>query len=85
MRFPCAALCAKAGLKKLLLSIDDLLLHVYYHFKNFPKRCEEFSTILQKFDNSSYLGIEALLHQTVTTQKSYKEVTYSLACSLPLL
>ena len=45
-----AALCAAAGLKKLPLSIDDLLIDVYYHFKNSSKRCEEFSIILQEFD-----------------------------------
>ena len=45
-----AALCAAASLKKLPLSIDDLLIDVYYHFRNSSKRCEEFSIILQEFD-----------------------------------
>ena len=45
-----AALYAATGLKKLPLSIDDLLIDVYYHFKNSSKRCEEFSIILQEFD-----------------------------------
>ena len=45
-----AALCAAAGLKKLPLSTYDLLIDVYYHFKNSSKRCEEFSIILQEFD-----------------------------------
>ena len=48
-----AALCAAAGLKKLPLSIDDLLIDVYYHFKNSSKRCEEFSIILQEFDGTA--------------------------------
>ena len=45
-----AALCAAAGLKKLPVSIDDLLIDICYHFKNSSKRCEEFATILQNFD-----------------------------------
>ena len=36
------ALCAAAGLKKLPISIDDLLIDIYYHFKHSSKRCEEF-------------------------------------------
>ena len=35
-----AALCAAAALKKLPISIDNLLIDIYYHFKNFLKRCE---------------------------------------------
>ena len=42
-----AALCAAAALKKLPVSIDNLLIDVYYHFS---KRCEEFKIILKDFD-----------------------------------
>ena len=45
-----AALCAAAALKKLPVSIDNLLIDIYYHFNNSSKRCEEFSVILQNFD-----------------------------------
>ena len=45
-----AALCAAAALKRLPVSIDNLLIDIYYHFKNSSKRCEEFSVILQDFD-----------------------------------
>ena len=45
-----AALCAAAGLKKLPISIDDLLIDIYYHFKHSSKRCEEFSVIVEEFD-----------------------------------
>ena len=45
-----AALCAAAALKVLPLSIDQLLIDIYYHFKNSSKRCEEFSIVLKDFD-----------------------------------
>ena len=45
-----AALCATAALKKLPVSIDGLLIDVYYHFKHSSKRCEEFAVVLQDFD-----------------------------------
>jgi len=45
-----AALCAAAALKKLPVSIDDLLIDVYYHFKHSSKRCEEFTIVLEDFD-----------------------------------
>ena len=48
--FHLAALCTTAALKKLPLSIDDLLIDVYYYFKNSSTQCEEFSIILQEFD-----------------------------------
>ena len=41
-----AALCAAAALKKLPLSIDDLLIDIFYHFKHSSKRCVEFSMVL---------------------------------------
>ena len=45
-----AALCAAAGLKKLPVSVDDLLIDVFYHFKHSSKRCEEFSIVVKDFD-----------------------------------
>lgn len=45
-----AALCAAAGLKKLPVSVDDLLIDIYYHFKHSSKRCEEFTIVLKDFD-----------------------------------
>lgn len=37
-----AALCAAAALKKLTLSIDDLLIDILYHFKHSNERYIEF-------------------------------------------
>ena len=44
-----AALCAAAGLKVLPLSIDDLLIDIFYHFKHSSKRCAEFAVVLKDF------------------------------------
>ena len=44
-----AALCAAAGLKVLPLSIDDLLIDIFYHFKHSSKRCAEFAMVLKDF------------------------------------
>ena len=46
-----AALCAAVALKVLPLSIDQLLIDIYYHFKHSSKRCEEFSIVLKDFDS----------------------------------
>ena len=81
-----AALCAAAGLKKLPLSIDDLLIDVYYQFKNSSKRCEEFSIILQGFDG--IVPVWVLKHcstRWLSLERAIKRVTYSLACFLHLL
>ena len=40
-----AALCAAAALKKFPLSIDGLLIDVFYHFKHSSKRCHEFAGV----------------------------------------
>ena len=40
------ALCAAAGMKKLPVSIDELLIDIYYHFKHSSKRC----ILLKDFD-----------------------------------
>ena len=37
------ALCAAAALKKLPVSIDGLLIDIFYHFKHSSKRCKEFA------------------------------------------
>ena len=36
-----AALCAATGLKVVPLSIDDLLIDIFYHLKHSSKRCAE--------------------------------------------
>ena len=67
-----AALCATAGLKKLPLSIDDLLIDVYYHFKNSSKRCEEFSIILQEFDGIA--PVRVLKHCWLSLERAIKRL-----------
>ena len=52
-----AALCAAAALKKLPELSDDLLIDIYYHFKNSLKQCEEFSDILKDFDGIALLWV----------------------------
>ena len=46
-----AALCAAAALKKLPVSIDELLIDIYYHFKHSSKRYSEFSAIREEFSD----------------------------------
>ena len=53
-----AALCAVSGLKKLPVSIDNLLIDIFYHFKHSSKRWSEFAEI-QKDSSQS---IEALFY-----------------------
>ena len=52
-----AALCAAAGLKALPLSIDDLLIDIFYHFKHSSKRCAEFAIVLRDFDGIAPLTV----------------------------
>ena len=52
-----AALCAEAGLKALPLSIDDLLIDIFYHFKHSSKRCAEFAIVLRDFDGIAPLRV----------------------------
>ena len=52
-----AALCATAALKKLPVSIDGLLINIYYHFKHSSKRCEEFAVVLQDFEGIAPLSV----------------------------
>ena len=46
-----AALCAVAGLKKLPVSIDNLLIDIYYHFKYSAKRWSEYADIEAEFED----------------------------------
>ena len=52
-----AALCAAAALKKLSVSIDGLLIDIFYHFKHSSKRCEEFAQVLADFDGIAPLAV----------------------------
>ena len=52
-----AALCAAAALKKLPLSIDGLLIDVFYHFKHSSKRCHEFAEVLRDFEGIAPLQV----------------------------
>ena len=52
-----AALCAAAALKKLPLSIDGLLIDVFYHFKHSSKRCHEFAEVLHDFEGIAPLQV----------------------------
>ena len=46
-----AALCAAAGLKALPVSIDNLLIDIFYHFKHSSKRVHEFEEVLADFSD----------------------------------
>ena len=46
-----AAICATAGLKKLPVSIDNLLIDIYYHFKYSAKRWSEYADIEAEFED----------------------------------
>ena len=52
-----AALCAAAALKKLPVSIDELLIDIFYHFKHSSKRYSEFSAIREEFSDIAPLRI----------------------------
>ena len=52
-----AALCAAAALKKLPVSIDGLLINIYYHFKHSSKRCEEFAQVRDDFEGIAPLSV----------------------------
>ena len=46
-----AALCASAALKKLPVSVDELLIDIFYHFKHSAKRWHEFNEIQEEFSD----------------------------------
>ena len=52
-----AALCAVAALKKLPVSLDELLIDIYYHFKHSAKRCSEYAEIQAEFSEIKPLRI----------------------------
>ena len=52
-----AALCATAGLKRLPVSIDTILIDISYHFKYSAKRWAEYAEIEAEFDDIKPLKI----------------------------
>ena len=52
-----AALCATAAIKKLPVSVDDLLIDIFYHFKYSSKRWSEFAEIRTDFSDIKPLRI----------------------------
>ena len=52
-----SALCAAAALKTLPVSIDELLIDIFYHFKHSSKRYSEFTTIREEFSDIAPLHI----------------------------
>ena len=44
-----ATLCAAAALKKLPVSVDNLLVDIFYHFKYLAKRWTEYSGVVSEF------------------------------------
>ena len=60
-----AALSAAAGLKmlNLAISIDKLLIDIYYHFKHPSKCCQEFSHVLNQFKFIIYSFVLYILPQ----------------------
>ena len=57
-----ANLCSAAALKTLPISVDNLLIDIFYHFKYSAKRWEEFSEIQSEFEDIKPL--RALKHST---------------------
>lgn len=60
--FYLAALCAVAALKKLSVSVDELSIDIFYHFKHSAKRYNEFRDIQAEFEDIQPLTI--LKHST---------------------
>ena len=52
-----ANLCATSALKTLSLSVDNLLIDVFYHFKYSSKRWEEFCDIQAEFEDIKPLRV----------------------------
>lgn len=57
-----AALCAAAALKKLPVSVDKLLIDIFYHFKHSAKRWSTFADIQAEFEDIKPLRV--LKHST---------------------
>ena len=51
------ALCAAAAIKKLPVSLNDLLIDIFYHFKHSSKRWHEFNEIQREFSNVKPLRV----------------------------
>ena len=51
------ALCAAAAIKKLPVSLDDLFIDIFYHFKHSSKRWHEFNEIQREFSNVKPLRV----------------------------
>ena len=49
--------CVAAGLKKLPVSLDELLIDIFYHFKHSSKRWHEFNEIKVEFSNMKPLKV----------------------------
>ena len=75
-----SALCAAAGLKALPVSIDNLLIYIFYHFKHSSKKVHEFEEVLPDF--SDIAPMRVLKH--CTTEGSASIVLFSalLQCGL---
>ena len=52
-----AALCATAAIKKLLVSVDDILIDIFYYFKHSSKRWSEFADITAEFSDIKPLKV----------------------------
>ena len=52
-----AALCAAAALKKIPVSIDGILIDVYYHFKHSSKHYHEFAEVVKDVEEIAPLNI----------------------------
>lgn len=77
------ALCAAAALKMLPVSLDDLLIDIFYHFKYSSKRWHEFSEILQEFSDIKPLRV--LKHSTtrwLSLERCLKRLIDALYCFL---
>lgn len=52
-----AALCASATLKKLPVSVDELLIDIFYHFKHSAERWHEFREMQKEFSDIKPLRV----------------------------
>ena len=77
-----AALGAAAGLKVLPLSLDQLLIDIFYHFKHSSKRWQEFSDVLSDFEDIA--PVRVLKHCT-TRWLSLERATARLITLWPAL
>ena len=87
-----AAICATAGLKKLPVSIDNLLIDIYYHFKYSAKRWSEYADIEAEFEDikplkffkhctTRWLSLERCIRRLIDKWPALRQ----MACPLCLL